>query len=52
MNRQRLVVSVVTALVLLPGLVFAGSGTVPGVGVPMVLISGRLAAERVDQLSR
>lgn len=27
--------------------VFAGSGTVPGVGVPMVLISGRLAAERV-----
>jgi hypothetical protein len=22
-------------------------GTVPGVGVPMVLISGRLAAERV-----
>jgi phytoene desaturase len=35
-----------------PGLVFAGSGTVPGVGVPMVLISGRLAAERVDQLGR
>jgi phytoene desaturase len=31
----------------LPGLVFAGSGTVPGVGVPMVLISGRLAADRV-----
>lgn len=31
----------------LPGLVFAGSGTVPGVGVPMVLVSGRLAAERV-----
>jgi phytoene desaturase len=27
--------------------VFAGSGTRPGVGVPMVLISGRLAAERV-----
>jgi phytoene desaturase len=26
---------------------FAGSGTVPGVGVPMVLVSGRLAAERV-----
>jgi phytoene desaturase len=25
----------------------AGSGTVPGVGVPMVLISGKLAAERV-----
>jgi phytoene desaturase len=30
-----------------PGLVFAGMGTVPGVGVPMVLVSGRLAAERV-----
>jgi phytoene desaturase len=27
--------------------VFAGSGTVPGVGVPSVLISGRLAAERI-----
>jgi phytoene desaturase len=27
--------------------VFAGSGTHPGVGVPMVLISGRLAAERI-----
>ena len=33
-----------------PGLVFTGSGTLPGVGVPMVLISGKLAAERVDQL--
>lgn len=31
----------------LPGLFFAGSGTTPGVGVPMVLVSGRLAAERV-----
>jgi phytoene desaturase len=30
-----------------PGLVFTGSGTVPGVGVPMVLVSGELAAERV-----
>jgi phytoene desaturase len=30
-----------------PGLVFVGSGTVPGVGVPMVLVSGMLAAERV-----
>ncbi len=29
-----------------PGLVFAGSGTIPGVGVPMVLISGKLAAKR------
>ncbi len=27
--------------------VFTGSGTRPGVGVPMVLVSGRLAAERV-----
>jgi phytoene desaturase len=35
---------------LAPGLenvVFTGSGTQPGVGVPMVLLSGRLAAERV-----
>ena len=31
-----------------PGLTFAGSGTVPGVGVPMVLISGQLAADRVS----
>jgi phytoene desaturase len=28
-------------------IVFAGSGTQPGVGVPMVLISGKLAAERI-----
>ena len=27
-------------------IVFAGSGTRPGVGVPMVLISGRLAAAK------
>jgi phytoene desaturase len=27
--------------------VFTGSGTQPGVGVPMVLLSGRIAAERV-----
>jgi len=36
---------------LLPGLdnvVFVGSGTRPGVGVPMVLISARLAAERIS----
>jgi phytoene desaturase len=33
-----------------PGLVFAGSGTVPGVGVPMVLVSGELAAQRVAGL--
>ena len=32
-----------------PGLVFVGSSTVPGVGVPMVLVSGRLAAERVNE---
>ena len=33
-----------------PGLVFTGSATVPGVGVPMVLVSGKLAADRVDAL--
>ena len=30
-------------------IVFAGSGTRPGSGIPMVLISGRLAAERLLQ---
>ncbi len=35
-----------------PGLVFAGSGTTPGVGIPMVLISGKLAAQRVEQVLR
>ena len=35
-----------------PGLVFVGSGTRPGVGIPMVLLSGRLAAERVSQFAR
>ena len=30
-----------------PGLVFVGTGTVPGVGVPMVLLSGKLAAARL-----
>ena len=35
-----------------PGLVFSGMGTVPGVGIPMVLISGRLAADRVDEWAR
>lgn len=34
-----------------PGLVFVGSGTVPGVGIPMVLISGELAARRVGEMS-
>jgi phytoene desaturase len=33
-----------------PGLVFAGSATRPGVGVPLVLLSGRLAAQRVEAL--
>jgi phytoene desaturase len=35
-----------------PGLVFTGSSTVPGVGVPMVLVSGKLAADRVDRYAR
>ncbi|HZC98885.1 MAG TPA: FAD-dependent oxidoreductase [Actinomycetes bacterium] len=30
-----------------PGLYFAGMHSVPEVGIPMVLLSGRLAAERV-----
>ena len=33
------------------GVVFAGSGTTPGVGVPMVLVSGKLAAERVLEMA-
>lgn len=36
----------------IPGLVLVGMGTVPGVGIPMVLLSGHLAAERVDALTR
>lgn len=35
-----------------PGLHFAGMYTAPGVGVPPVLISGRLAAERILRESR
>ena len=35
-----------------PGLAFVGSGTLPGVGVPMVLLSGRLAADRVERMGR
>ena len=31
------------------GVVFVGSSTTPGVGVPMVIVSGRLAAERVGE---
>lgn len=34
-----------------PGLAFVGSSTLPGVGVPMVLVSGKLAAERVGQFA-
>ena len=30
--------------------VFTGSGTTPGVGVPMVLVSGKLAAQRVEAM--
>ncbi|MHB8671061.1 MAG: phytoene desaturase family protein [Acidimicrobiales bacterium] len=32
----------------LPGVAFVGSGTRPGVGIPMVLLSGRLAADGVE----
>lgn len=35
-----------------PGLFFAGASTLPGVGVPMVLLSGKLAAERVERYAR
>jgi phytoene desaturase len=34
-----------------PGLLFVGSSTVPGVGVPMVLVSGELAARRVATMA-
>ena len=33
----------------LANVVFTGSGTQPGVGVPMVLISGKLAAARITE---
>lgn len=36
----------------LSNVVFAGSGTQPGVGVPMVLISGKLAAQRITGAGR
>ncbi len=36
----------------LPNLVFCGSNTQPGVGIPMVLLSGRLAAERITGAAR
>ncbi len=35
-----------------PGLFFAGSSTLPGVGLPMVLLSGKLAAERATRYAR
>ena len=35
-----------------PGVVFAGASTVPGVGVPFVLLSGKLAARRVEEYAR
>lgn len=35
-----------------PGLAFAGSSTTPGVGIPMVLVSGKLAAERIQEMLR
>lgn len=35
-----------------PGLAFTGSSTLPGVGVPMVLVSGKLAAQRIDHYAR
>jgi len=35
-----------------PGVVFAGSGTTPGVGIPMVLVSGKLAARRIAEYLR
>jgi phytoene desaturase len=33
----------------IPGLAFVGGATTPGVGVPMVMLSGRLAAQRIEQ---
>ncbi|MGW2223136.1 FAD-dependent oxidoreductase [Nonomuraea sp. NPDC001684] len=36
----------------MPGLHFAGMYTAPGVGIPPVLISGRLAAERILKEAR
>lgn len=36
----------------LENVVFVGSGTQPGVGVPMVIISGRLAAQRITGVDR
>lgn len=35
-----------------PGVFLAGAGTRPGLGLPMVTISGRIAAERADRFVR
>jgi phytoene desaturase len=35
-----------------PGLVFVGASTVPGAGVPFVLLSGKLAGRRVEEYAR
>lgn len=35
-----------------PGMFFVGASTLPGVGVPMVLVSGRLTAARVEEYAR
>jgi phytoene desaturase len=35
----------------IPGVVFTGSSTIPGVGVPMVILSGKLAAQRVAEFA-
>jgi len=34
----------------LPGLYFVGQGTYPGIGMPMVMISAQLTAERLRTL--
>ena len=44
---MKTVAMALTALALTSGAALAGSGTTPGVGVPTVLVSGRLAAERI-----
>jgi len=35
----------------LPGVYFVGAGTRPGVGIPMVVISGQIAAQRIRSTS-
>ena len=41
-----------TSTVACPGLVFAGSGTTPGVGIPMVLVSGQAGGRSGSQEMR